>query len=88
MRRWREQEYEKNLTPKAQRRGLALWAWLAKRPTLYHLATGLAARVLARAGRKRGAFSRLPLAGGWTAARDLPAPEGATFRAQWKGRRT
>jgi len=48
MRRWREQEYEKNLTPKAQRRGLALWAWLAKRPTLYHLATGLAARVLAR----------------------------------------
>ena len=87
MRRWREQEYDKKLTPRAQRRGLALWAWLARRPALYRMATGVAARVLARAGRRRGAFSRLPLAGGWTDARDMPAPEGATFQAQWKGRR-
>ena len=87
MRRWREQEYEQKLTPPAQRRGLALWAWLARRPALYRMATGVAARVLARAGRRRGAFSRLPLAGGWTDARDMPAPEGATFQAQWKGRR-
>ena len=32
-------------------------------------------------GRRRGRFKQLPLAGGWTAARDLPAPEGATFHA-------
>ena len=28
-------------------------------------------------GRKRGRFSKLPLAKGWTKYRDLPAPEGA-----------
>jgi L-lactate dehydrogenase complex protein LldF len=87
MRRWREEEFERKLNPSAQRRGLALWAWLARRPALYRLATGLAARTLARMGRKRGAFTSMPLAAGWTEARDMPAPEGATFQAQWKGRR-
>jgi L-lactate dehydrogenase complex protein LldF len=26
----------------------------------------------------------LPLAGGWTDARDLPAPEGGTFMDRWR----
>jgi L-lactate dehydrogenase complex protein LldF len=30
-------------------------------------------------GRKRGRFASLPLAGGWTGGRDMPAPEGDTF---------
>jgi L-lactate dehydrogenase complex protein LldF len=34
-------------------------------------------------GRKRGAFTALPLAGGWTGGRDLPAPEGPTFLAAY-----
>jgi L-lactate dehydrogenase complex protein LldF len=34
-------------------------------------------------GRKRGRLSRLPLAGGWTGGRDLPAPEGDTFFARY-----
>ena len=33
-------------------------------------------RVLGLLGRFRGRFRRLPLAGGWTATRDLPAPAG------------
>ena len=44
------------------------------------------ARLLAAMGRRRGRLSRLPLAGGWTRYRDLPAPEGPTFRAQWAAR--
>ena len=28
-------------------------------------------------------FRRLPLAGGWTSARDMPAPEGGTFVERW-----
>jgi len=31
-------------------------------------------------------LQRLPLASGWTRHRDLPAPQGATFQAQWKKR--
>ena len=34
-------------------------------------------RLLGRLGRRAGRFRRLPLAGGWTGSRDLPAPQGA-----------
>ena len=34
-------------------------------------------------GRKHGRFGKLPLAGGWTDGRDLPAPEGDTFFARY-----
>ena len=54
---------------------------------LYRLATLAAARLLALAGTRRGRFRWLPFAGGWTRHRDFPAPQGATFQAQWKARR-
>ena len=56
----------------------------SRRPVLYHLATSLAMRVLGLLGR-RGRLRRLPLTGGWTATRDLPAP-GETFMALWAKR--
>ena len=88
MRTLREQEFRSRLGPASVRAGIGAWAWLVRRPALYRLATGLGIRVLGRVGRRRGRFTRMPLAGGWTAARDLPAPEGATFHALWrKGRR-
>jgi L-lactate dehydrogenase complex protein LldF len=37
-------------------------------------------------GRRRGALSWLPLAGGWTDTRDLPAPQGRTFQQAWSAR--
>ena len=84
MRHWREREFERHLTP----RGGAHATWRSgpcsrKRPALYRLATrarGLDAGLL---GRKRGRFRTLPLAGGWTDGRDLPAPEGDTFFARY-----
>ncbi len=79
MRHWREREFERHLTPGAVRTGLGLWAFLARRPQLYRMATGAAARVLGWMGRRRGRFTSLPLASGWTAGRDLPAPEAETF---------
>ncbi|MBS0638877.1 MAG: lactate utilization protein [Proteobacteria bacterium] len=83
MRHWREREFERHLVPSAVRANLGIWAWFARRPRLYRLATRAAAFGLGLAGRRRGRFSRLPLAAGWTAGRDLPAPEGDTFFARY-----
>ena len=87
MRRWRAEEFDRKLTPPRQRWALALWSWAVRRPRLYRAGARLAARVLALLGGRRGRLSRLPGAAGWTAGRDLPAPEGATFQAQWARRR-
>jgi L-lactate dehydrogenase complex protein LldF len=87
MRSWREREFERHLSPATVRGGLKFWAFFAKRPALYGLATALAVRALALFGRSKGRFRWLPLASGWTGHRDFPAPQGGTFRAQWKRRR-
>ncbi|HYM33573.1 MAG TPA: LutB/LldF family L-lactate oxidation iron-sulfur protein [Candidatus Cybelea sp.] len=84
MRYWREQAFESKITPAAQRAGLELWAWFAKRPNLYRLATRIGIGVLGFMGRGKGRFRSLPLAGGWTDGRDLPAPEGRTFHDLWR----
>ncbi len=86
MRYWRDEQFRKNLLPPTARRGLAAWAFLATRPRLYRLATGIAMRTLRLLAGRRGRFRSLPLAGGWTGTRDLPAPAGRTFMASWKPR--
>jgi L-lactate dehydrogenase complex protein LldF len=87
MRSWREREFERHLSPATVRGGLKFWAFFAKRPGLYGLATALAARALSIFGRSKGRFRWLPFASGWTGHRDFPAPQGGTFRAQWQRRR-
>lgn len=87
MRHWREKQFERHLTPRGARYGLAAWAWFARRPRLYRLATRLAIGGLGWLGRKKGRFAWLPLAGGWTGGRDMPAPEGATFMARYRATR-
>ncbi len=87
MRHWREKEFERHLTPDGMRRGLLLWAWMAKHPKLYHAGSRLVINMLGMIGSRKGSFKRLPLAGGWTEHRDLPVPEGQTFQQQWAARR-
>lgn len=87
MRHWREKEYERHLSPTTYRWGLGVWAFFARRPRLYQFATGIAMRVLGNLGGRKGRFRRLPLAGGWTKDRDLPAPTGQTFQRMWAERR-
>lgn len=84
MRHWREQAFETQVTPKPERWGIGLWAFFAKRPKLYRLLTRVGAMALKVLAGKRGRIKSLPLAGGWTSVRDLPAPQGATFMDQWK----
>ncbi|SMF08890.1 L-lactate dehydrogenase complex protein LldF [Tistlia consotensis] len=87
MRHWREREFERHLNPPAWRWGLKAWAFLARRPRLYQALTGLQVRLMGLAGRRRGRFASLPLAGGWTEHRDFPAPQGRTFQQLWAERK-
>src|SRR5256885_846281 len=84
MRHWREREFERHLSPATVRGGIAFWAWFAKRPKAYALATSLAMFGMGLTGKFFGRFRWLPFAGSWTRHRDLPAPEMRTFQAQWK----
>jgi len=86
MRHHREREFERGLSPASVRWGLAGWAVLASRPRLYGMVMGLAARFLSLVGGRAGRIRSLPLAGGWTRHRDLPAPAGRTFQQAWSDR--
>jgi L-lactate dehydrogenase complex protein LldF len=83
----RERQFERGLKPRPERWGLAAWLWLAERPGWYALATRLAARALRMLGGRGARIRRLPFGGGWTDGRDLPAPEGRTFRERYVARR-
>ena len=87
IRKLREREFDDRITPPRVRLALRAWAFVARRPALYRLATSIGMRILGLLGRYRGRFRWLPLAGGWTGTRDLPAPEGRTFMSAWSKRR-
>jgi len=86
MRHWRERGFERGLNPATQRYGLKFWAYFARRPALYRAATSVAIPLLSMISPRRGRFSSLPLAGGWTKYRDFPAPEQRTFMQQARER--
>jgi L-lactate dehydrogenase complex protein LldF len=87
MRHWREDQFQKKLTPPSARYGLEIWTFFARRPRLYHLAARMIIAILGLFGRAKGRFRWLPLAGGWTVTRDMPAPSGTTFQSAWRRRR-
>ena len=86
LRSLRARQHQQRQNSATARWALGAWAWVANRPGLYQFLTGLAMPIMARLGRKRGRFSRMPMAGGWTRVRDLPAPQGSTFQSQWRKR--
>jgi len=86
MRTLRARQVQQSLRPWQERVALRLWAWCARRPRLYAGLTALAARALRQLGGARGRIRHLPLFTGWTDGRDFPAPEGRTFREQYRTR--
>jgi L-lactate dehydrogenase complex protein LldF len=86
MRYWRSREYAEGLAPKATVAGLGVWAYFAKRPRVYGLAAGVAARILKLLSRS-GRVHALPVMRNWFAIRDFPAPRGKTFSELWAARK-
>ena len=86
MRKLRERQFERRLKPWGERLSLALWGWSARHAAIYAIIARLGARLLAWAGGADKSLRRLPFGAGWTAQRDLPAPEGRTFRDLYAGR--
>ncbi len=87
LRTLRFKEHERKLSGARARWALKLWGMVARHPGLYHAVTGVTAAVLGKLGARAGRFRSLPLASGWTQARDLPAPQGTTFHRSWGRRR-
>ncbi|WP_116364088.1 lactate utilization protein B [Parahaliea mediterranea] len=86
MRKLREREQQQ--TPAiASRWLLRLHARLSRHPALYRSLTGWGSRALALAAGGRGRLRRIPLLGGWSRERDLPAPQGGSFQQQWQARK-
>ena len=80
----RGEENRQKLSARRWRIGLRAHAWLARHPAVYHALTGFVIRVLHTLGKRRGGFSRLPFANGWTSQRDFPAPQRSTFTQSYK----
>ena len=86
-RKLREMAFEGGMRPWYERTGLAVWSWVAQRPALYGFASRIGVRVLKWMGGAEGMIHKLPIGGGWTAERDMPAPAGRTFRDLYAERR-
>jgi L-lactate dehydrogenase complex protein LldF len=80
----REEEFSRGISAKRWRWGMRLHGWLAQRPALYHPVSALAVRLMHSLGGRSGVIRRFPLAGGWLAARDLPAPARRSFQQQYQ----
>jgi len=87
-RKLREKEFETHLRPWYERLGLKSWGRLARYPALYGAVSRLGVRLLRTLADRNGMIHRLPLGGGWTDERDMPAPAGRTFRELYKARAT
>jgi L-lactate dehydrogenase complex protein LldF len=85
-RKLREMEFKGNLRPWSESAALRAWSWLALRPALYGALSGIGVRLLRSLAGANGMIRSLPLAGGWTDERDMPAPSGRTFRSLYRQR--
>ncbi|MEO8850009.1 MAG: lactate utilization protein LutB domain-containing protein, partial [Casimicrobiaceae bacterium] len=79
-RKLREKAFETGLRSWQERGALKLWSWFARRPALYAAAAWSGVRVLRFIGGSRRSLRKLPFGSGWTHGRDMPAPQGRTFR--------
>lgn len=89
LRTLREQQFAGGQRPRMEVLGLRLWAWVARHPRLYALGTKFATRYLRMQGGNARMVTSMPFGIGsaWTVDRDMPAPQGKTFRELYRQRR-
>ncbi len=88
LRKLREKQVARHLRPWGERVGLAVWGYLALRRAAYAIFTKLVVRILEKMGGEKHSIARLPLGGGWTNTREMPAPVGRTFRELYAAQRS
>jgi L-lactate dehydrogenase complex protein LldF len=86
LRKLREKQWERGLRPWYEKVGVAVWAYAARRPSLYAFGSKVAVRVLRWMGGNDRRIRSLPIGAGWTRSRDFPAPSGRTFREMYRER--
>jgi L-lactate dehydrogenase complex protein LldF len=86
LRGWRDRSWREGLEPRSVRRALWAWKFVATRPALYRAVSAFAVLGM-QLFAKRGWIESMPLAGGWTAHRGLPAPASSTFMQQYQARK-
>ena len=86
MRKWRERQFDGALRPWGERSAIQFWSAFATRPRLYAFATRIAAKLGSWWGGADKRITWLPGLDGWTRGRDMPAPQGETFRALYAKR--
>ncbi len=86
MRKLREQQFDMKLRPASERWAIKVWGFFVSRPALYALAARIGARFAAWIGGRDRLIHTLPGIDGWTSGRDMPAPEGKTFRELYAAR--
>jgi L-lactate dehydrogenase complex protein LldF len=87
MRKLREQQFNRKLRPWTERAAVRAWGFVAMRPALYAVFSKIGARVARMMGGSERLIHHLPGFDGWTKGRDMPAPEGRTFRELYRERR-
>ena len=87
MRKLREQQYDNALRPWSERFGIRAWSYAVQRPRLYRALSAIAVRVAGWFGGRDKLIHWMPGLDGWTRGRDMPAPQGKTFRELYAERR-
>ena len=87
MRKLREKQFEMKLRPWSERWAIKAWSFAVTRPRLYAFLTKAGARIASWLGGREKLIHRLPAIDGWTDGRDVPAPQGKTFRELYAAQR-
>ena len=87
MRKLREKQFDMKLRPWSERWAIKAWSFAVSRPGLYALLSKTGARVASWIGGRQKLIHSLPGIDGWTDGRDMPAPEGKTFRELYAARK-
>jgi L-lactate dehydrogenase complex protein LldF len=87
MRKWRERQFDNHLRPWYERIAIRAWSFAVQRPRLYGMLAAVGARVARWMGGGDRLIHWLPGLDGWTRGRDMPAPQGKTFRELYRSRR-